>query len=113
MAKKIFKRKLYSQLLKWKQENDGKTAVLVEGARRVGKSTIVEHFAKNEYDSDISDLEDNNTIEETKSSEMISDNNSYYYVNQKIFGLNLSSTNTESNLLILNKFTFEINILNI
>lgn len=51
MAKKIFKRKLYSQLLKWKQENEGKTAVLVEGARRVGKSTIVEHFAENEYDS--------------------------------------------------------------
>ena len=51
MAKTIFKRKIYSQLLKWKQDNEGKTAVLVEGARRVGKSTIVEQFAKNEYDS--------------------------------------------------------------
>lgn len=51
MAKKLFKRKIYSQLLKWKQDNEGKTAVLVEGARRVGKSTIVEQFAQNEYDS--------------------------------------------------------------
>ena len=51
MAEHIFKRKIYSQLKKWKDENDGKTAVLVEGARRVGKSTIVEEFAKNEYES--------------------------------------------------------------
>lgn len=51
MIEYIFKRKIYSQLKKWKEENDGKTAVLVEGARRVGKSTIVEEFAKNEYES--------------------------------------------------------------
>ena len=35
----------------WKSESAGKTALLIEGARRVGKSTIVETFAKNEYDS--------------------------------------------------------------
>lgn len=47
----IFKRKLYDRLLKWKIEQNGKTAILVEGARRVGKSTLVENFAKKEYKS--------------------------------------------------------------
>lgn len=47
--KRIFKRKLYDRLLKWKDTRKGKTAILVEGARRVGKSTLVEQFAKNEY----------------------------------------------------------------
>ena len=48
---RIFKRKLYDKLLTWKQEKNGKTALLVEGARRVGKSTMVEEFAKHEYKS--------------------------------------------------------------
>ena len=48
---RVFKRKIYDRMLQWKQERDGKTALLVKGARRVGKSTIVEEFAKNEYDS--------------------------------------------------------------
>ncbi len=48
---KIFKRKLYDRLLEWKRVQNGKTAILVEGARRVGKSTLVELFAKNEYES--------------------------------------------------------------
>lgn len=47
----IFQRKLYGKMLEWKQEFDGKTALLVKGARRVGKSTLVEEFAKNEYQS--------------------------------------------------------------
>lgn len=51
MAENIFKRKIYDRILKWKRENDGKSALLIEGARRVGKSTIVEEFAKNEYES--------------------------------------------------------------
>ena len=46
---RVFKRKIYSKLLEWKQEDDGKSAILVKGARRVGKSTIVEEFARNEY----------------------------------------------------------------
>ncbi|MCH5234836.1 MAG: ATP-binding protein [Muribaculaceae bacterium] len=45
----IFRRKIYSKLLKWKKESGGKTALLIEGARRIGKSTIVEEFAKKEY----------------------------------------------------------------
>lgn len=48
---RLFKRKIYSQLLKWKQESRGKSALLIEGARRIGKSTIVKSFAKNEYKS--------------------------------------------------------------
>ncbi len=51
MSERIFKRKIYSKILEWKQENDGASALLVEGARRVGKSTIVEQFARNEYES--------------------------------------------------------------
>ena len=47
------KRKVYNNILKWKKESQGKTALLVEGARRVGKSYIVEEFAKENYKSHI------------------------------------------------------------
>ena len=47
----VFERKIYQQILQWKKENNGRTALLVEGARRVGKSTIIEEFAKREYRS--------------------------------------------------------------
>lgn len=45
------RRKIYDKLLQWKQEKDGTTALMIEGARRVGKSYIAEEFARNEYDS--------------------------------------------------------------
>lgn len=51
MADITFKRKLYQRLLDWKRNRSGRTAVLVEGARRVGKSTLVEAFARQEYRS--------------------------------------------------------------
>ena len=47
----LFKRKIYSKLLAWKEESHGTKAIMVEGARRIGKSTIVKEFAKNEYES--------------------------------------------------------------
>ena len=47
----MFKRKIYDYLKAWKEESDGMSAVMVEGARRVGKSTVVEEFAKKEYDN--------------------------------------------------------------
>ena len=47
----ILKRKIYSKLLDWKNECQGTKAIMVEGARRIGKSTIVEEFAKQEYES--------------------------------------------------------------
>jgi hypothetical protein len=45
------KRKIYNELLEWKNKRNGATAVIIEGARRIGKSYIVEVFARNEYDS--------------------------------------------------------------
>lgn len=50
-TRRIFKRKLYHRLLEWKETRRGSTALLIEGARRVGKSTLVREFAKNEYES--------------------------------------------------------------
>ncbi|MBP3885161.1 MAG: ATP-binding protein [Olsenella sp.] len=47
----MFKRKAYERLLAWKEESAGASAMLVEGARRVGKSTTVKEFARAEYDS--------------------------------------------------------------
>ena len=47
----VFKRKAYDQLLDWKKHYANRYAVLLEGARRIGKSTIAESFAKNEYKS--------------------------------------------------------------
>lgn len=49
----IFKRKIYSEMLDWKMESAGESALLIEGPRRVGKSTIVKQFARNEYRSHI------------------------------------------------------------
>lgn len=47
----IFKRKAYNKLIEWKNKSRGRTAMLIEGARRIGKSTIVEEFAKKNYKS--------------------------------------------------------------
>ena len=47
----IFKRKLYTEMLQWKQDSNGASALLIKGARRVGKSTLAKEFAKHEYDS--------------------------------------------------------------
>lgn len=47
----MFKRKIYDKLIKWKSTSNGSTALLIDGARRVGKSYIAEEFAKNEYKS--------------------------------------------------------------
>ena len=51
MKKTVFKRKIYDEMLEWKRESAGETALLIEGSRRVGKSTIVRHFAEREYKS--------------------------------------------------------------
>lgn len=49
--KYIFKRKIYDRISEWKKRENGASALLIEGARRIGKSIITEEFAKNEYDS--------------------------------------------------------------
>ena len=51
MANIVFKRKIYDKMLAWKQERQGKSALLIKGARRIGKSTIVRTFAEREYSS--------------------------------------------------------------
>ena len=51
MSKTFFKRKIYNEILEWKENKSDKYALLIKGARRVGKSTIVEEFAKNEFKS--------------------------------------------------------------
>lgn len=51
MSERVFERKIYQRMLEWKKESNGKTALLIKGARRVGKSTIAEEFAKKEYSS--------------------------------------------------------------
>ncbi|MCH4211388.1 MAG: AAA family ATPase [Prevotella sp.] len=48
---RVYKRKIYERMLHWKHSKNGKSALLIKGARRVGKSTIAEAFAKNEYTS--------------------------------------------------------------
>ena len=45
----MFKQKIYDKLMTWKNESAGKNALLIKGVRRIGKSTVVEEFAKNEY----------------------------------------------------------------
>ena len=62
METMVFWRKIYNQLLEWKNETQGEKALLIEGARRIGKSTIIEEFGKREYRSyiliDFNDVSD-------------------------------------------------------
>lgn len=51
MENPVFKRKIYDEILEWKENRSDKYALLIKGARRVGKSTIVEEFARKEFKS--------------------------------------------------------------
>ena len=51
MNNPIFRRKIYDEILEWKENRSDKYALLIKGARRVGKSTIAEEFAKKEFKS--------------------------------------------------------------
>ena len=62
----VFRRKIYERMLQWKQEEQGQTALLIEGVRRVGKSTLAEMFARNEYRSYIL-IDFNKASKETRS----------------------------------------------
>ena len=53
------KRKIYNTLLEWKAESQGETAILIDGARRVGKSYIVREFAQRVFDNTTKDLAKN------------------------------------------------------
>lgn len=65
MSEFIFKRKIYSKILQWKEESKGSSALLIEGPRRVGKSTIVKEFVSKEYKSHIF-IDFNKTSQEIK-----------------------------------------------
>ncbi|MCR5423726.1 MAG: AAA family ATPase [Bacteroidales bacterium] len=85
----VFKRKIYDEMLRWKQSSQGKTALLIKGARRVGKSTIAEEFAKREYDSyiaiDFADAKKN----VWEAVEHISNRDDFFMRLQFIFGVKL------------------------
>ena len=49
MGTTVFKRKIYNEIIEWKNNRSDKYALLIRGARRVGKSTIVEEFASKEF----------------------------------------------------------------
>lgn len=84
-----FKRKAYEQLLDWKENYAGKYAVLLEGARRVGKSTIAERFAQNEYKSYILIDFSKASNEELSCFEDIHDPDMFFLRLQAVTGKNL------------------------
>ena len=86
---RVFRRKIYNEMLEWKQSRDGTTALLIKGARRVGKSTIAEEFARNEYESHIVvDFADApKAIWEAVDN--ISDRNNFFMQLQFIYGVTL------------------------
>ena len=59
------KRKIYKKIVEWKEKNNGSKALLIEGTRRIGKSTVVEEIGKNEYKSYIL-IDFNNASKKTK-----------------------------------------------
>ena len=86
---KVFRRKIYNEMLEWKQNRDGTTALLIKGARRVGKSTIAEEFARNEYESHIVvDFADAPQAV-WEAVDNISDRNNFFMQLQFIYGVTL------------------------
>lgn len=89
MPEKVFKRKIYERMLRWKEESDGRTALLIKGARRIGKSTIVEEFARREY---VSCIIIDFSIADTAVKELfshISDLNYFFLGLQSLFNVSL------------------------
>jgi hypothetical protein len=84
-----FKRKAYDRLLEWKDNYADKYAVLLEGARRVGKSTIAEQFAKNEYKSYILIDFSKASGDVKKCFDDISDLNFFFLRLQALYGIDL------------------------
>lgn len=86
---RIFKRKIYDRMLQWKNTRDGETALLIKGARRVGKSTVAEEFARKEYQSyiliDFADA----PAAVWEAVENISDRNNFFMQLQYIYGVKL------------------------
>ncbi len=87
----ILERKIYKKLLDWKNECQGKKALLIEGARRIGKSTVCEEFGKNEYDSYILiDFAKKDKEVEEYFEKYLNDLDTFFMLLQTHFGINLT-----------------------
>lgn len=88
----VFKRKIYQDLLKWKESAAGEKALLIEGARRIGKSTIVEEFGKNEYKSYLMiDFNDASDLVTTSFDRYLNDLDTFFMVLQTEYNVTLFS----------------------
>ena len=86
----IFKRKIYSKLLDWKKNASGEKALMVEGARRIGKSTIVEEFAKAEYKSYLLiDFNDASDVVEDAFNKYLNDLDTFFMILSTEYGKQL------------------------
>jgi predicted AAA+ superfamily ATPase len=89
MSEIVFKRKLYDRMLQWKKESAGKTALLIKGARRVGKSTLAEEFARREYKSCLKIDFSNASADVMNLFNDISDLNFFFFRLQAFYNVNL------------------------
>lgn len=88
----VFKRKIYQDLLKWKESAAGEKALLIEGARRIGKSMIVEEFGKNEYKSYLMiDFNDASDLVTTSFDRYLNDLDTFFMVLQTEYNVTLFS----------------------
>jgi len=77
----IFRRKIYTDLLEWKRSSANEKALLIEGARRIGKSTIVEEFGRNEYRSYILvDFNDASSVVKDAFEKYLNDLDTFYLI---------------------------------
>lgn len=95
MVQMVLKRKIYDKLLEWKKENKGKKALLIEGARRIGKSTICEEFGKHEYESYILiDFAKKDMEVEEFFNRYLNDLDTFFMLLQTHFGIKLKERNS-------------------
>lgn len=86
----IFKRKIYNKLLDWKENAAGEKALMIEGARRIGKSTIVEEFAKAEYKSYLLiDFNDASDVVEDAFNKYLNDLDTFFMILSTEYGKQL------------------------
>lgn len=87
----VLERKIYKKLLEWKNDSQGKKALMIEGARRIGKSTICEEFGKNEYETYILiDFAKKDKEIETYFKSHLNDLDTFFMLLQTHFGVRLT-----------------------
>lgn len=91
----ILKRKIYNKLLNWKEECNGTKVILIEGTRCIGKSTIVEDFAKYEYKSYILiDFSKGDKDVENYFSQYLNDLDTFFMMISTHYGIELENRNS-------------------